>query len=397
LNSLFVQVNLHGEILVLPSSFASKDDKEYKEPREALLHMASCYSQNLKTDLESCDPLNFWTLAIEMLEKKAEFEVKTRFQLPVSDGEVQQLTQSIPNDLPAAFTFPIASAGQKIPSIPSWCVKRLPNRGEIKERLLFRGPVIGEGCYKRVFAGVLGEGGKTYKVAISVFKRVPKQALIDNELIGNQAAGCEHLLSNWEVRCAKDLFEQISVLYPKNLGECLDFSLLSYDRSLEVMQQAAIGLRNFQEATKRIYIDFKAENILIERKEDGSFLAALGDHGGSGEPGVNNLGTGTPLYAPPELFRARRQLEPITPAYDAWPFGATLLQVVTGINLETPNLQDVALKHDLSRLPAWIKDVDILKETLPKNPVGALIQDCLNALPDKRPLISDLEKRLRER
>jgi serine/threonine protein kinase len=179
------------------------------------------------------------------------------------------------------------------------------------------------------------------------------------------------------------------VLYPQNLEKCLETSLLSYEARIEIMRQASIGLANFQAALQRIYVDFKPANILIERKEDGSLHAVLGDLGGSGEVGKHNVGTGTPLYASPERFQAMSGKGVFGYSHDAWSFGATLLEVTSGILLETENLRQIN-RGNLQCLDDWKVEVNALTRTLPADKIGNLIRKCLYSESWMRPQVSEL-------
>ncbi|MGE5325342.1 MAG: protein kinase domain-containing protein, partial [Actinomycetota bacterium] len=149
---------------------------------------------------------------------------------------------------------------------------------------------------------------------------------------------------------------------------------LEPEEALEIARQLCAGVAAAHEAGI-LHRDLKSGNVLLARKEDGTFRAVITDFGLATEAHLDaELEGGTPRYMAPELRRGKKPSK----ASDVYALGVILYEMVTG---EPPFEPDSHrdLKTDAKPLPPSTVNKDL-------RPLwDKAILPCLDSDPDGRP------------
>lgn len=149
---------------------------------------------------------------------------------------------------------------------------------------------------------------------------------------------------------------------------------LKPEEALEIGRQICAGLAAAHDAGI-VHRDLKTGNVLLARKEDGTFRAVITDFGLATEARLEaELEGGTPRYMAPELRRGAKPSK----ASDVYALGVILYEMVTGAKSFQPSQLRDGRPIPLPELPSAInKELPALWDKA--------IMPCLHHTPDRRP------------
>lgn len=259
------------------------------------------------------------------------------------------------------------------------------NKGKLGDKIL------GEGSFKRVRVAMDFDNKTLYAVARSTIRNEHERLMTERETIFLEKfrgkPGISQIIEEVKVMGkgyqeksfsiqpiynAGELFESIDILTPKE----------KYKVALDLLEGFATLEQSFV-----IHRDIKLENILLERKPDGTLKAYIADFGlacMSFEDEEKQYVAGTPEYIDPERIKAfysRKPVENVTSHKgDMWSFGIALYRLIHDrYPFDTSSVQRINyflanLKTDLYPLPS--------PDT--KDPLELLIYRCLRRNPAQR-------------
>lgn len=183
------------------------------------------------------------------------------------------------------------------------------------------------------------------------------------------------------------------------LGAPLPATCVPIAACLKLMSQVADAVA-YAHASKVVHRDLKPSNVLLA-VENGEMVAKVSDFGTAKAidvvnrmmPKVTATGDslGTPSYMSPEQIMGI-----FGESNDGWSFGVTLYELLSGVMpFEVHDMKD------LFRLVSSSKDGTLKHRSLSELgrrvpfQVEMLIEDCLNAAPEKRPSMSQVAARLK--
>jgi len=160
--------------------------------------------------------------------------------------------------------------------------------------------------------------------------------------------------------------------------------ILEGELLLPILCDIAQGIRFLHAASPQvIHGDLKCGNILV----DGRFRAKVADFGLTQKKQVGK-GTGTPYWMAPELLRGERN----TVASDVYSFGIILYEVYSR--------KDPYEGEDYHEVLKLVANPNVNKRpgipaSMPHSMKG-LMEECLHALPNKRPTFGNIDQRVRD-